>query len=212
MSGRRKAGDLFVLVADQDMEQTVRGLLGRHKSLGIAPIEFEVRRHPRRDSGCRSGAADYLRAFLDSYLHALVIFDLDGSGSHATREETQQEVEDLLCRNGWDGRAKAVVIEPELETWVWSISNKVPKILGCNTNYTDLRRWLHLEGLWPDDSDKPPDPKEAMKRVMRASRSRRSPRRFFELANAVSLRGCRDPSFDHLKTILHLWFPPGRER
>ena len=208
MSNRDRDEDLFVLVSDQDMEQTVRGLLGRPHSLKIAPLKFEVRRHPRRDSGCRTGAVEYLRAFQDSYRHALVMFDLDGSGSHKSREEIQREVEDLLHRNGWERRAKTIVIEPELEAWVWAASNKIPEVLGWSTRYTDLRRWLHEQGLWPDEKDKPLDPKEAMKRTMHESRSRRSPRKFFELASAVSLRGCRDPSFKDFKRTLRTWFPP----
>lgn len=41
-------GDLLVLVADLDMEQTVKGLLARPESLQMAPVKFEVRRHLRR--------------------------------------------------------------------------------------------------------------------------------------------------------------------
>ena len=91
MNNGDSRGDLFVLVADQDMEQTVRGLLARPESLEMAPVNFDVGRHPRRDSGCRTGAVEYLRAVLRSYRHALVMFDLHGSGSHRTREETQRE-------------------------------------------------------------------------------------------------------------------------
>ena len=78
------------------MLQAVKGLLSRPQSLKMAPIQFDVRRHPGRDSGCRIGAADYLHAFLDSYRYAMVMFDLDGSGSHESRAETQREVEGKL--------------------------------------------------------------------------------------------------------------------
>ena len=206
-SGDRR-GDLFVLVADQDMEQAVRGLLARPESLEMAPVRFEVRRHPRRDSGCRIGSVEYLRPFLGSYRHALVMFDLDGSGSHRSREETQREVEGVLSRNGWKGRAKTIVIDPELEAWAWAVSAKVPQVLGWNKKYAELRRWLREQGLWPNGSHKPPDPKEAMERAMQESRSRRSSRKFFELAKVISLKRCRDPSFNDFKRTLRTWFPP----
>ena len=200
-------GDLLVLVADLDMEQTVKGLLARPESLEMASVKFEVRRHPRRDSGCRTGAVEYLRAFLCSYRHALVLFDLDGSGSDRSREETQLEVEEVLSRNGWNGRARAIVIEPELEAWVWSASGNVPEVLGWRKEYAELRRWLCEQGLWPEESPKPPNPKKAMERTMQESGSRISSRKFFDLANAVSLRRCRDPSFNDFKRTIQTWFP-----
>lgn len=208
MNHVERRGDLFVLVADQDMLQAVRGLLSRPQSLNMAPVRFDVRRHPGRDSGCRVGAADYLQAFLDSYRFAMVMFDLDGSGSHMSRAETQCEVEEKLTLKGWKQRAKAIVIEPELEAWVWGMSERIPEVLGWNDKYTELRRWLHEQGLWPEHSRKPPDPKEAMRRAMQQSRSRRSPRKFFELASATSVKGCRDPSFSEFKRTLRSWFPP----
>lgn len=200
-------GDLLVLVADLDMEQTVKGLLARPESLEMAPVKFQVRRHPRRDSGCRNGAVEYLREFQRSYLHALALFDLDGSGSDRSREETQREVEEGLSRSGWNERARTIVIEPELETWVWGPSDKVPEVLGWHEEYVELRRWLCGQGLWPEESPKPSDPKKAMERTMRESRSRITPRKFFELANEVSLRRCRDPSFNDFKQTLRSWYP-----
>ena len=208
MNDVHRRGDLFVLVADQDMLQAVNGLLLRPQSLKMTPIEFDVRRHPGRDSGCRVGAADYLRAFLRSYRFALVMFDLAGSGSRKSRVETQHEVEEKLNLKGWERRAKVIVIEPELEAWVWGMSQRIPEILGWSDEYGELRRWLHEQGLWPENCRKPPDPKEAMRRTMQQSRARKSPRKFFELASATTVKGCRDPSFGEFKQVLRSWFPP----
>ena len=204
--GRR--GDLVVLAADQDMVQTVEGLLARPKALKMASVTSEVLRHPLRDSGCRIGAAEFLRPFLGSYRHALVVFDWSGSGTQGTREEIQREVGVELSRNGWDRRAAAIVIKPELEAWVWSTSEHVPRVLGWSEQYKELRVWLREQGLWPAESRKPPDPKEAMRRTMEATHSRKSSRKFFELASKVSLKACGDPSFNDFKRILQTWFPP----
>ena len=199
--------DLFVLAADEDMVQTIKGLLQRPQALKMGPVKFEVRRHPGRDSGCRIGAAEYLRAFLGRYRHAMVVFDLHGSGSHKTREETQREVDRVLRRNGWEQRGRAIVIDPELEGWVWGTSRKVSEVLGWSGRHVELRRWLREQELWPEGNDKPPNPKEAMRRTMQESRLRRSPRKFFELASTIGLEGCHDPSFCDFKRTLGSWFP-----
>ncbi len=208
MSGNTAQRDLMVLVADTEMAQTIKGLLDRPASLATAHVDVNVERHPGRDSGCRIGAVDFLRPFLGRYRYALVVFDLHGSGSTSTREATQREVDANLARNGWENRGKAIVIEPELEAWVWGRSPRVADVLGWTAGYADLRRWLHSEGLWPDGEAKPPDPRTAMKKTMAKTRLRKSPRVFFDLANAVSLDKCRDPSFGDLRATLHSWFPP----
>ena len=207
MNGDHAHKDLLVLVADLDIEQAIRGLLGRPHSLNISEVEFEVRRHPGRDSGCRSGAVEFLRSFLGSYRYALVVFDLHGSGNIQSRVDIRNRVEDGLSRNGWDGRARAIVIEPELEEWVWTASQGVAEVLGWKGSYASLREWLHTQELWPEGSGKPCDPKAAMKLTMYKSRSRRSSRKFYELATRVSLEHCEDPAFNELRTTLRAWFP-----
>jgi hypothetical protein len=207
MNSGDRTGDLLVLVADSDMEQTVKGLLARPESLEMAPVKAEVHRHLRRDSGCRTGAVEYLRRFLNRYRHALVIFDLHGSGSHGSREETGHEVGSALSRNGWGRRAKAIVVEPELEAWVWADSKHVPRVLGWSKGYAELRRWLRGQELWPNGSSKPLDPKEAMIQAMRKSGSPRSSQKYFDLASTVSVRRCQDPSFNDFRQTLQSWFP-----
>ena len=181
---------------------------GRQTSLFPDPLPPPLDLPHARWEARRTNHAEYPRAFLDSYRYALVLFDLDGSGSHKPREETEREVDGELSRNGWKQRAKAIVVEPELEIWIRGASRKVPEILGWNRKYAELRRWLGEQGLWPEENDKPLDPKEAMRRTMREARSRRSPRKFFELASTISLKGCRDPSFGDFKHMLRWWFPP----
>ena len=70
--------DLFVLVADLDMANTLEGLLSRSRDVGIRDVMFDVRRHPGRDNGCRTVSVEYLRPYLGRYDHALIVFDRHG--------------------------------------------------------------------------------------------------------------------------------------
>ena len=200
--------DLYVLVADQDMAETLRAVLDRPKSLGIRPIQHDVDRHFDRDPGCRSDASRRLRPYLSQYRKALVIFDKDGCGREGdSRERIQMGVEQDLASNGWaGGRAKAVVIEPELEAWVWSGSANVARVLGWPHEYDDLRRWLVEQGLWLEGNAKPTDPKAAMKAVLRETRKAHSAALFGELAKRTTWRGCQCPAFAELKSTLKRWF------
>ena len=208
--------DLLVLVPDADIEQAMKGLLVRTDSIDIAPMDFEIRRHVNRDSGCRTNAANFLRPYLRAYHYALVIFDRHGCGSRGTREEIQEEVEIDLTRNGWEGRSKAIVIDPELEVWVWSRSPIVAEVLGWDTDFEALRRWLESEDLWAPNRCKPQDPKDAMRRAMEEARlpkkARRSSSKFHDLATAADFTDCDDPAFVDLTRTLRAWFPPEAER
>ncbi len=198
--------DLFVLAADLELANALEGLLSRSRDLGIEDIEFDIERHINRDSGCRSEAVEYLRPYLGRYRYALIVFDYHGCGSSLPREGIQRNLEKQLARNGWENGAKVIVIDPELEVWVWSHSPTVSRVLGWDDRYPELRRWLGDQQLWPPGDSKPTHPKKAMREAMRHGRVQRSARKFSELATAVELDGCRDPAFNELKTTLRRWF------
>lgn len=211
MSQEAEPDRLVALVADRDIEETLIKLFRRADSLGVRPFTFDIRRHPDRDAGCRVDATNFLRQFLRAYRHALVVFDRDGCGSPSSREMIEGVVEEDLARNGWEERAQVVVIDPELEAWVWSRSAVVSNALGWGRRYGQLQTWLGELGLWGPGRQKPDDPKRAMIKALRgaapATRRRRSPRIFGEIAADVSIDGCRDPAFRKLKSTLRKWFP-----
>lgn len=199
--------DLYVLVADQDMLQTMKELLNRGESLGFRPIKYAVAKHLRRDPGCRTDASLYLRSYIHDYQHVLVMFDREGCGNSDSREEIQHAVERDLAANGWQGRSKAIVIDPELEIWVWNRSDHVPKILGCGTQYQELKAWLVTKNLWPSSSTKPPNPKKAMRAALHRGKRRTSAKLFGQLAKLVTLQHCQDPAFNEFRKTLQQWFP-----
>lgn len=199
--------DLIVLVADVDIEETMKGLLGNPGRLGIRPIRWHARRHLDRDPGCARHSVEFLRPFRNQYDHALVVFDHEGSGREATaREELERALEGDLIKSGWqEGAARVVVLEPELEAWVWSSSPHVATVLGWNDSGS-LRAWLVDRGHLEPGATKPNRPKEALGAVMSNRRLPRSASYFRKLAERVGHGECQDPSFGKLRSVLRGWF------
>jgi len=199
--------DLIVLVPDVDWEQTVRTLLtDRVPALGIRKIEFDVIRHPNHDPGVRTGARALLQTYVGNARYAMACADHEGSGHHGPADALAADIESSL-RGDWGNRCAAVVVEPELERWVWSPSPNVAEALGWGTN-DELRRYLEDHGMVTPGETKPSRPKEAMLAAMREKGKRRSPAVFVDLARTVSLATCSDPTFEGFRNRLRLWFPP----
>ncbi len=73
--------DLVVLVADRNIEAVVKTLLEKRQlALGIKLETFDIFVHPQHDPGIFHSAM-FLRPPARQYRDALVLFDLDGSGS-----------------------------------------------------------------------------------------------------------------------------------
>ncbi len=198
--------DLVVVVADKDTEQALTGLLTRHESLGIHPIDFVVRVHPQKDPGCYHTGHELAATFSREAKHALVVFDRAWEGAPSTNAvDLQHEVEAGL-RALWDDRCACVVIDPEVEAWVWSDSPHVADALGWRGVQPGLRDWLEAQGLWPRRHAKPPDPKAAFRRALRQVGLPPSAAVFRRLADTVGVQRCTDPSLLGLLSVLRRWF------
>ena len=67
------AKDLIVLVADKNMEYTIRAGLDRPKAHGIRPVTFDFLQHIQRNGGgVRSSGAELIRLRRRTFSHALV--------------------------------------------------------------------------------------------------------------------------------------------
>lgn len=195
--------DLVVLVADGNMKSSVGGILKRYNSLRIRPIKYDIFAHSEHDSGVLKKAHRLLSSVTTQYRYAIVMFDQEGCGrEEETVEALQMEVQEKLDRVGWRGRSSVVVLEPELEVWVWSDSPHVAKILGL----TEYELSNLLKNYSYSDHSKPVRPKEAMEKALRQSRIPRSSSLYAELASKVSLMRCTDVAFVRLKTTLQRWF------
>lgn len=198
--------DLIVLAADKNIESAVIGLLGR-ESLGIRTIKFDIFVHRNRDPGCLHQSAQFLRNFINQYQYALVMFDRDGCGKPDSRENLELDVEQRLIDVGWQHRSTVIVLDPELEVWVWSHSLHVPESLGWQNQTMSLRSWMIEQNHLEENHVKPPHPKDAMEAVLKQVRKPRSSSIYLQLAQKVSLRGHLEPAFVKFQTTLQTWFP-----
>ena len=208
--------EFFVVVADLDAENAIKTLLcDRQPALGIrvdfnpeSPPQGDLLRYAGRDSGCLKDAVDLLRAPQRSHRHAMLIFDRDGSGAeNEDRREIESDIESKLQSSGWASESVAViVIEPELEAWVWADSPHVANALGWNSRQDELRRFLERKGLWGSDKNKPDDPKTAMKTALREKRKPFGAPLFSEIASRVGLTDCYDSAFRKFSDTLIGWF------
>ena len=210
MMPNRDIKDLLVLVADSQMKRTVETLIGnRRPALGIRHISFEVQSHPHQDSGCRTASEGILRPLRDEYQNALVMFDYDGCGvSQITAPDLERNLEQSYEANGWPTSSVAfVVIEPELEAWMFGASfQQLQQFVGWS-HAENIREWLTRNGYLNEGSYKPDDPKSAIEAILDLQREPRSRRLYEYLARTVSLARCQDRAFRKFRATLQRWFP-----
>jgi hypothetical protein len=135
------------------------------------------------------------------------MFDREGCGSASSCEELEARVEQQLRVNGWEDRASAIVIDPELEIWMWGNWSVLQDCVGWRIGSISLREWLINQKLMDDAETKPAHPKETLERVLRQTRKPRSGALFASMGEKVDTSGCMDGAFLKLKSTLQRWFP-----
>lgn len=199
--------DLIVLVADKNMEATFNQLLNRNQSLGIREISFDIFVHQNKDPGCRAESDRFLVSFSRQYLYSIVVFDREGCGSRLSSDELETQIEQKLSIVGWENKSIVLVLDPELEVWLWTQSPHVDEALGWDDNDPSLREWLYKSGFTHDQKEKPYRPKEALEAVLHKLKKPRSSALYAQIAKNVSLVGHREHCFLKLVNKLHEWFP-----
>jgi hypothetical protein len=161
--------------------------------------------NPLHDSGCRTQSHEFLRPFTLSYTYCMVMFDYEGSGGEGQpKAELAQSVSLLLTKNGWPNRNAVIVIEPELENWVWVKSPNLAKII--NWGEAELPVWLAQEQYKSLEEIKPKRPKEAFEAALRKAKKPRSSSIYQEIAQSVSFKNCTDEAFIQFTQQIEAWF------
>jgi hypothetical protein len=197
--------DLVVLVADKNMQATLRGALARPQALEIRPISFDFRVHPGRDGGARTSGPAVLATERRRFSHALLVLDLEGSGSNTIDPVEVERELDARLGVQWEDRAKSVVIAPELDVWLWGADNALRDVFRWPLQGS-IREWLLAEGFELDAAGKPARPKEAFEAMVRVHRQARSSALYEKVAAKISLKRCHDAAFVRLRTQLQRWF------
>lgn len=200
--------DLVILVADKNAQFALKGALARFKALGIRPIEAEFRVHLGRDGGARNNGPDVLALERRRFRHAMLVLDFEGCGTNLPNTAALEEQLDGRLRAQWQDRAKAIVIKPELDVWVWGADNAVEAAIEWPHDKSGLREWLKEQGFILTGTGKPERPKEALEAALRVPGLPRSSALYQHIAGKISLRRCTDEAFIRLRKQLLAWFSP----
>jgi len=210
--------DCLFLVADKNMEGMLKGFFSRdafHRAMGCGHFAFDSRQdllvaHGQNDPGLYTRANEFLQPYANTHRHAVVIVDAEWSGSPG-KDGILKRLNQHLLSAGWlADNGCAVVIDPELENWVWQDSPHVCSALGSDMSFAALRAGLEAKGFWQPNEAKPDRPKEAVEWALRQSRKGRSSAIYQQLATWVTAKGCTDQAFHALRNALLRWFPPAK--
>lgn len=206
--------DCVFLLPCKNTEGAFLGLLERehfHRTLGTGLFQFDAKQDLLVAGGADPGVYTYgheiLRGYTQSHAHAVIVLDAEWDGSPGAAKI----ITDLSARmegSGWDnGRFCVIVIEPELESWIWQDNPHVEQAFG-HERPPSLRQALIEEDRWPVAVNKPPRPKEAAEWVTRRNNVKRSSSIYQQITSQVSVKHCQDPAFCSLVEVLRMWFPP----
>ena len=199
--------DLVLLVADKSMKYAVEGILSRPCAIGIRPVSYDLRVHTLCDSGVRTSGVQMLGLAKGAATHALMLLDFEGSGASGTAPELESQLRKKLQEpSNWGDRGDVVVIEPELDVWVWGADNMLRELIEWREQGT-IREWLGTKGFKLLENGKPVRPKEALECVLRHSNLPRSSDLYGAIAKRASLLRCKDEAFERFREILRCWFP-----
>lgn len=205
--------DLLVVTADRTMRKSFHAILSviHKKSLNIRKINIEqkdILSHSEHDPGVCLRGVELSRSHTTEYKHCLLVFDWEGCGreNNSSIEKEVKRIKDELDKAGWRDRTEVIIIDPELEIWVWSDSSHVSRVLGW-TGWDELRDWLIGKNYLKKGEVKPEKPKEALKKVLKIKRKKFSSAIHMEIARKVSYKRCKDPNFYKLIETLKKWFP-----
>ncbi|MCD4782218.1 MAG: hypothetical protein K8T10_00155 [Candidatus Eremiobacteraeota bacterium] len=211
--------DLLVITADKTMKRSFYIILSKinKEFLNIQEINIEendILSHPENDPGVRKGGVELSRSYTNEYKHCLLVFDWEGCGREkkSSIEKEVKKIKSGLYRTGWGDRAEVIIIDPELEIWIWNNSLHVAKALGWK-RWRDLREWLIGKKYLREDEVKPKMPKEVLREALKIGIKGKTQRKAFssaihmEIARKVSYRKCEDRNFGKLISTLQEWFP-----
>jgi hypothetical protein len=190
--------DLIVLAADKSMK----------RDLGIRPIACDVFPHRNNDPGVFKESHNFLRPQCRRYRYAVTICDRKGCGREIlARDQLEKAIEQRLHANGWENRAVAIVIDLELEAWIWGDWNTLATLIRWTGGGASLKSFLIERQFLRHDQGKPPRPKEALEETLKHVQVRFSSAIHQSMAQQAQFAQCVDPAFLKMLATLQARFP-----
>ncbi len=204
--------DLVILVADSTMAAVFHALFGRERwdlTLQCAPFDIwpqeDIFYDPlHTDGGVHQSAQELLRPYLNTHSYAIVVLDQQ-FGGELPAATVRKDIRTRLSQNGWKDRCEVVVIDPELEVWLWQDSPHVEQAVKFTGG--SLRQHLKGTGAWPEKAPKPTEPKEAIQALVKGQRMLKTKVVYSRIARSMSAGGCTDSAFELFASTLRRWFP-----
>lgn len=206
--------DCLFLVADKNIEAMIIGFLSApkfHLKLGCHHFQFDPKHdlrvaHGKNDPGIYTVANQLLQPYCKTHQHVIVILDAAWSGSPGS-DCIIEQVNNHCISAGWSvENCCTIVIDPELENWIWQNNNHVCQALGSTESYDILKANLVAQGFWLNQQSKPHQPKEAVEYILRKNKIPRSSALYKNIAAQVTTKTCTDTAFLRLKNTLIRWF------
>lgn len=206
--------DCIFLLADKNMQAAFEGFLTRqgfHQSLCCGAFDFDPRQDivvaaGDNDPGLYTRGHELLRPYQTTHRHAVVVLDAEWEGSPG-KDAITQHISEQIKVTGWaEAAIQVIVIDPELENWIWQQNDHVARGLGFG-NCTELMADPDLQQAWPNGQTKPSSPKEILESLLQKKRIPRSSAIYKQITSKVSVRQCQDTAFQLMADTLRVWFP-----
>lgn len=211
--------DVVFHLADRNMEAGCRAFFARddwHYTLGCGRFDIDsdsnsdiFRKGGQTDGGLWKHAHTNLTPFKDLYDHAVIVLDADFE-PHPGVDALHADISANMTAAGWLADSFCVVvIDPELEAWLWAPNLNVAKAFG-HESFPKLKAALVQENLWTSSNPKPDDPKKARDRAVKLGGKITGGPLFKGVFGGISKRACDrcvEPGFNALRHALQTWFP-----
>lgn len=206
--------DCIFLLADKNMQASFEGFFTReafYQSLGCGNFTFDTSQDIAvasgdNDPGLYSRGHELLRPYRATHRHAVIVLDAEWEGSPGKAAITEHLTNNITA-TGWDAdQFVVIVIDPELENWIWQKNQHVAKELGFD-NINELMNDIDLQKAWPQGQAKPTSPKEILETLLQKKGIPRSSAIYKMITSKVSVRHCQDLAFKQLIDSLKTWFP-----
>ena len=208
-------GKVVFLVADRAMETVFSKFLNRERfwqGLRCGSFDWDlVRDVQETDGGVHRRGHLILEPFRNTHEYAVVVLDSQ-FGGELPASRVQQDIETNLKGCGWPAdRIAVIVIEPELEAWIWQNSPHVESAFKHKDKTQSLRDFLSAQRRWPAEAAKPPEPKATAEFLLKRNRAGTATAIYAKIAEKISVKGCVDPAFRRMRLALRTWFPADGE-